>query len=317
MPVSLSFMGLSLILVASILLRHHTQKNLIDFQQKSIWLICLLLVGIFIFLLSFFSLTQVLWCLIVTGSIFFIWDKIPPKHNIQSLYIQSLSKTIGEVLQKLLPWLLLLALSHSFLASFYYISFNSMAPTLKEGDIVVVLPKNSIYFSNKGQKESIQKGQVIVFRDIKQKINLIKRVIGIPGDTITYGDKTLLINGQKIKKKFINKILNTDLKKLSKIEAPHELSQFEQNIELNTFNIFEDENLLNNELLIKDKNCIPVETFIQCSIPNDQYFVLGDNRDHSLDSRHHGLINKKDIYGRAVFILMNISQFNRFFEKIR
>ncbi|MCV2503592.1 MAG: signal peptidase I, partial [Neisseriaceae bacterium] len=200
----------------------------------------------------------------------------------------------------------------SIFRSFYYIPSYSMEPTLKTGDIVIVLPENSIYFWGRDKKEFIQRGQVIVFRDPKQKINLIKRVIAIPEDTVIYHSKTLLINGEEIKKEFINKTLNTDFKKLSKIEKSHELLQFKQNIESKTFDIFEDEQLINNnaEALIQDKNCILIAAGVKCDVPENQCFVLGDNRDYSLDSRHHGLINKKDIYGKAVYILINTAQFN-------
>ncbi|MCV2503591.1 MAG: hypothetical protein N4Q30_05885 [Neisseriaceae bacterium] len=112
MPTSLAVMGLALILVTSILLWYSLQDRT-DFAQKSVWLICLLLLGIFAFLLSIFSLNQVLWFFIVAGLISFLWSKVLKKDDTQLLLNE-----ISKVLQKLFPWFLFLVVLRLFLEVF-------------------------------------------------------------------------------------------------------------------------------------------------------------------------------------------------------
>ena len=126
---------------------------------------------------------------------------------------------------------------------------ESMYPTLHNKDIMI-LDKIKYKYS------SIERFDIVVIRNDGK--NIIKRVIGLPGDSVDYIDSNLYING----KMYVEKYLDSDVK-----------------------------TLLNGADFEVD------------NIPDDYYFVLGDNREVSKDSRSVGLINKKDIEGKATITI--------------
>ncbi len=130
---------------------------------------------------------------------------------------------------------------------------TSMVPTLEHGDIMIL---NEIgYYLN-----GLERFDIVVIDDNDDKI--IKRIIGLPGETVEYRDNKLLINNEEIHESFKHE--NTKDFKLSDI----------------------------NETII----------------PNNYYFVLGDNRNNSKDSRIIGLIHKSKIRGKASFILYPLNR---------
>lgn len=135
---------------------------------------------------------------------------------------------------------------------------ESMYPTLHNKDIMI-LDKIKYKYS------SIERFDIVVIRNDGK--NIIKRVIGLPGDSVDYIDSKLYING----KMYVEKYLDSDVK-----------------------------TLLNGSDFEVD------------NIPDDCYFVLGDNREVSKDSRSIGLIKKKDIEGKAT---ITIFPFNRLGSK--
>ena len=135
---------------------------------------------------------------------------------------------------------------------------ESMYPTLHNKDIMI-LDKIKYKYS------SIERFDIVVIRNDGK--NIIKRVIGLPGDSVDYIDSNLYING----KMYVEKYLDSDVK-----------------------------TLLNGSDFEVD------------NIPDDCYFVLGDNREVSKDSRSIGLIKKKDIEGKAT---ITIFPFNRLGSK--
>ena len=163
------------------------------------------------------------------------------------------NKTVREVVIYILI-LLLVILCRTFVFSLIKVNGSSMINTLHNKDIMIL---NKIYY----KYNDIKRFDIVVIDDEKDYI--IKRVIGLPGETVEYIDNELYINGKKIKEKFSHK--DTDDYSLDKLDV--------------------------------DK------------IPKDYYFVLGDNRKNSMDSRIIGLIPKKKILGRAKYTLLPISRF--------
>lgn len=131
-----------------------------------------------------------------------------------------------------------------YIISIQQIVGPSMKPTLSKDDVVIV---NKVY-------KTLSRGDIIVFEYDGMK-NLVKRIVGMPGDIIEYKDNTLYINNQAYKEPYLQ------------------------------------DNVVTSDFKLADIN--------ETKIPKEEYFVLGDNRENSMDSRKIGLIKKKDIIGRV------------------
>jgi len=195
-----------------------------------------------------------------------------------------------------LPILLIVLLLRSFLAEPFRIPSGSMLPTLLIGDYILVnkyeygirLPITKTKIFNISEPK---RGDVIVFRyPGNEDINFIKRVIGIPGDKIKYYNKQLYVNGVIYKK--------------SKQETHEYLSVFGRQ-ELEIFTENDNQKIYN----ILNDNMSPVNDD-EFFVPENKYFVMGDNRDHSSDSRYWGFVPEKNLVGEAFLIWMNFDSKN-------
>lgn len=139
-------------------------------------------------------------------------------------------------------------------------SGDSMEPTIQDTDWLIM---------KRGQ--SVSAFDIVIFSD-KESNMYVKRIIGIPGDTVNSVNGSLLINGKNIREDYLSTERNASL------ELDFQFSQVIQNTPI-YYNYTE-----------KQINEIT-------EIPADMYLVLGDNRNNSVDSRHIGLISKKDIQG--------------------
>ena len=172
-----------------------------------------------------------------------------------------------------------------FLFSFFFgvsqIDGTSMRPTLSDNEYV--------FYAHKYYKDNeIKLGDIILF-EVKNEENLfIKRVVGIPGDTIKMKNGILSVNG---------------IKKTGNLEI--EMNIYEEKI--NTSNIFKILNISKSE----EHN-----NFKKVKIPEDHYFVLGDNREVSNDSRDMGLIKKENIIHKYLPQNHYIYNFSRYFFTI-
>jgi len=136
-----------------------------------------------------------------------------------------------------------------------------------------------------------QRGDVIVFRyPGNEKINFIKRVIGIPGDKIKYLNKKLYVNELEYKKQ------KKDTHKYIDDFERQELEIFEEDDNHKIYNTLNDNMSPSND-----------DEFL---VPDNQYFVMGDNRDHSSDSRYWGFVPEKNLVGEAFLIWMNFNSKN-------
>lgn len=145
----------------------------------------------------------------------------------------------------------------TFLMTPYYVQQESMMPNFQPNNYLIV---------NRWSLRSneLDRGDVTVFKVPDEKDALIKRVIGLPGETIEVKERSVFINGEEI-----------------------------------------DE----SSYLAED-----IETWgnVNLSLGEDEYFMMGDNRNHSLDSRHFGAINIEQMVGRASVRLLPVSQIERF-----
>jgi signal peptidase I len=154
-----------------------------------------------------------------------------------------------------------------------------------------------------------QRGDVMVFkypRDMSQ--DYIKRVIGIPGDKIVYENKRLTVNGQEVAYTAMDDYLDDESLKYQKqftellAGAPHRVLNV---AEMPTYDASQVMNFPNREA------CVYTYEKFSCIVPAGNYFMMGDNRDKSSDSRYWGFVPNKNIVGKAFFVWMNIGNLSR------
>lgn len=195
-----------------------------------------------------------------------------------------------EYAKSLFPVFFLVLLFRSFIAEPFTIPSESMLPTLEVGDYIVV---NKFSYGFRlpviGTKilemDDPERGDVMVFKFPENpKINFIKRVVALPGDTLKYENKRLYINGEKVEE-----ILMDSSENLSS-------SQARQYIE----NIDGVEHAIRKRLGASGFN-----TQTEWLVPEGHYFVMGDNRDNSNDSRFWGTVPDELVMGKAFAIWMH------------
>ncbi len=201
---------------------------------------------------------------------------------------------VVEYSRSLFPVLLIVLLFRSFLFEPFKIPSGSMIPTLLIGDFIVVnkyayglrLPVLNKKIWEIGEPG---RGDVAVFRyPVDTSVNFIKRVIGLPGDTVTYRNKELFVNGERVEMEVEGAFTGADVK----CSTP----------DRSVFKVQESLDGVEHDILIHDsargRNG-------QWEVPQGHYFVMGDNRDRSNDSREWGFVPEKNLVGRAVGIWLN------------
>lgn len=200
---------------------------------------------------------------------------------------------ILEYARSFFPILLIVFLLRSFLYEPFRIPSPSLEPTLLTGDFILVNKYDyGIRIPILGKKllsiSQPKRGDIMVFRwPPNRSVNFIKRVIGLPGDHISYIDKVLYVNGEKIEQQAL-KNLFTEYEagtKLLTIEKQEDLLGVKHHIYVNP-----------------DKYASDYQDIV---VPDGMYFVMGDNRDDSADSRYWGFVPDENILGRAVFVWMS------------
>ena len=155
---------------------------------------------------------------------------------------------------------------------------------------------------------SPQRGDVMVFRyPPKPNLDYIKRVVGVPGDEVAYLNKKLTINGQPLGKSVLSDYFDEDLLRYSK--------QFEEVTGTKKYRLLNDDDrpafIPGTEDFPNKQNCRYSSEGVVCKVPEGHYFMMGDNRDNSLDSRYWGFVPEKNIVGKAFFVWMNFGNFKR------
>jgi signal peptidase I len=214
----------------------------------------------------------------------------------------------------LFPVLVVVFLLRSFLVEPFRIPSESMMPTLQDGDFILVnkytygvrLPILNQKIINVNEP---QRGEVMVFRfPINPSENYIKRVIGLPGDTVAYKNKRLTINDKAVPTETQDGYLHS--KRL------YYSAQFEETLGKGAHRILNDEIRSANGYDTSDfhrykENCQYNTEGVICQVPEGHYFVMGDNRDNSRDSRFWGFVPEENIIGKAFFIWFNFSDPSR------
>ena len=216
------------------------------------------------------------------------------------------------------PVIALVFVLRSFLWEPFKIPSSSMVPTLLVGDFILVNKYTygiRLPIINKKivQVNDPQRGDVMVFKypkDMSQ--DYIKRVIGVPGDKITYENKRLTVNGKPVEYTPLDDYLDDQhpvyhkqyVEKLPGKEGgtPHRILNSEGRPTLDLGNV---ENFPHREA------CDYSYDKFTCIVPEGNYLMLGDNRDNSQDSRYWGFVPDKNIVGKAIVVWMNFGQPSR------
>jgi signal peptidase I len=229
----------------------------------------------------------------ITGIIYFLDILILKRKRLK----KQKPPLIIEYGKSFFPILLVVFIIRSFIVEPFKIPSGSMMPTLISGDFIVVnkfsygirFPVWNKVLINLGKPN---RGDVFVFHYPEDpSIDYIKRVIGLPGDEIRYENKELFINGEIINKTFLGKYSYT----------------FNENEMLEASEFIETLDNSNYSILVHD---IPSENY-KFNVPEGHYFAMGDNRDNSSDSRVWGFVSDELLVGKAFFIWLNFSEFNR------
>jgi len=215
----------------------------------------------------------------------------------------------------LFPVIVAVFLLRSFLFEPFKIPSGSMMPTLLTGDLILVnkftyglrLPVINTKMTD-GTPPA--RGDVMVFRyPPKPSMDYIKRVVGVPGDEVAYLNKKLTINGQPVSKDAMPDFLDEDTMRY--------LKQYREEIGGKQHLLLNDENrragLSEAEIMPfpNQDNCRYSVEGVVCKVPAGHYFMMGDNRDNSLDSRYWGFVPDQNIVGRAFFVWMNFGNLKR------
>ena len=250
-------------------------------------------------------------------------------HRKQALLQQGFSQVEGDVepaRQKLLmqPWwldwtaglfpvILAVFVLRSFLFEPFKIPSGSMIPTLRIGDLILVnkfhygvrLPViNTKIIAN----HEPQRGDVMVFRYPPQpSLDYIKRVVAVPGDEVAYLNKQLSINGQPVPRQALPEFFDGDTMRYAKA--------FEEQLGGRRYGTLNDDDRPAfvpgaSDFPHRDQCRYTVEGVV-CKVPQGHYFLMGDNRDNSLDSRYWGFVPEENIVGKAFFVWMNFGDLGR------
>lgn len=213
-----------------------------------------------------FSLILVLASL-VTGLVWLLDKLVLKKRRAANRFQDKKPGLLVEYSNSFFPVLALVLVLRSFLFEPFQIPSGSMLPTLKIGDFILV---NKFSYGvrlpvvNKRiiEVDNPSPGDVVVFRyPLDERLNYIKRVIGVAGDKISYTNSQLVINGQPVGRQLLKK---------NPVESPKE-ELWQETLADASYSVYNYPQ--------------PTFNFPEITVPEGYYFVMGDNRDHSNDSR--------------------------------
>jgi signal peptidase I len=204
--------------------------------------------------------------------------------------------------QEIRPLLILALVMFSIrssLADWNVVPSGSMQPTILVGDRVLV---NKLAYDLKvpfttwhiAEWSNPQRGDIVVFFSPKDGTRLVKRVIGLPGDTVELRNDQLVINGQPVD------YTTLDSKISGQLSGPERAR-----------GIFAKEQLFAHSHAVMAINGIPaMRTFGPVHVSDGHYFMMGDNRDNSFDSRYFGTVDRRQIVGRATSVVLSLDKSN-------
>ncbi|MEW6991051.1 signal peptidase I [Colwelliaceae bacterium 6441] len=196
--------------------------------------------------------------------------------------------------KSLLVFISLMLVFRSAVADWNDVPTGSMNPTIVQGDRILInklaYDVNIPFIQKSLIKLSDPKvNDIVIFESKAADKRLVKRVIGVPGDIITLNNNELIINGQKVAYQLLTK---TSDKKI----IHEQINHLTHKIQLTTSPSY-------------------LASFSSVKVPDDHYLVLGDNRDHSADSRVIGFVPRNEIIGRSSRVVFSLNYDNYFLPR--
>lgn len=217
----------------------------------------------------------------------------------------NIRKTLSEN-KGFLFFIFAMILMRSAVADWYGVPSSSMYPHLMQGDRVISnrlaydfkLPFTDIILKKIADP---QRGDVVTFTSPEADIRLIKRIIGLPGDVISMKDERLMINGvaaqyqalPNIDAKFLNPKKEYDQPQLAFTETLPDLRH--------------------NIIVMPDRQAM--RSFEPITVPENHYFMMGDNRDNSHDSRYYGMVKRELLTGRVTHLMFSLDYENHYWPR--
>lgn len=196
-------------------------------------------------------------------------------------------------IRSIFPVLLLVWIIRSFIVQPYHVPTGSLEPTIYPGDFMLVnqfayglhFPVFHKKFLSVGDPK---RGDIVLFHwPPHPHMIYVKRMIGLPGDHIRYHDKVLFINGKKMAQSFVKQTQDREPG-----ETPVPVYQFKERL-----------GSIEHAILLRPY--YDASGNFDLSVPKDHYFVMGDNRDNSGDSREWGFVPKSHLIGKALIVLVS------------
>jgi signal peptidase I len=192
----------------------------------------------------------------------------------------------------------------SAIADWNDVPTGSMKPTIMEGDRIFV---NKLAYDLKvpfttwhlAQWDNPKRGDIVVFFSPKDNMRLVKRVIGLPGDTIELRNDEVFVNGKALKYEALTQSV---INELPAREQPHHL--------------FASEDIKDHQhpVMATPQLSAPRD-FGPITVPDGKYFMMGDNRDNSYDSRFYGCVGRDRIVGRASTVVISLDRADYFMPR--
>jgi|SRR5882724_5851938 len=192
----------------------------------------------------------------------------------------------------------------SSLADWNDVPTGSMKPTILEGDRIFV---NKLAYDLKvpftiwhlAQWSNPQRGDIVVFFSPKDGTRLVKRVIGLPGDTVELQNERLIINGVPVGYDSSDQKMGAELSGTERERG-----------------VFTTEKLDAVPHAVMAINGLPaMRSFRPVRVPEGRYFMMGDNRDNSFDSRYFGTVAREEIAGRATSVVLSLNKANHWLPR--
>lgn len=222
-----------------------------------------------------------------------------------SVAIRSKLAVVWRESRGLVLFLVLMVIFRGAIADWNLVPSGSMRPTILEGDRIWVnklaydfkLPFTSVAVASWRQPK---RGDIIVFRSPEDGIRLVKRLVAIPGDVVAMSDNRLQINSLPVE--YEPDVGGSILRDLE--EGRNSALVLRESIDAQT-----------HDVQITTRYYARLSSFPPLEVPSGKYFVLGDNRDNSRDSRFFGFVDSGDIIGRVSTVVVSLDGNNYYLPR--
>ncbi|MDO5059069.1 MAG: signal peptidase I [Neisseria sp.] len=294
-----------------------------DWSSGLQWGYLAVLAGTFGLLAQVMSFTAVFLIFVLFTGALWLWHKVAVKKEAED------GNHFRDYLGSFFPIMAVLFMLRAFVAEPFQIPSSSMRPGLSVGDFILTSKSSygiRIPVLNKVLIDtgSVERGDVVVFNYPENPdVNYIKRTVGLPGDLVEYKDKTLYINGQALSQTAdgVETYPENTPAGMRDISA----ERFTERLGERSYTVLkmpEYPSFLPQGVRADfpyRENCQYAEdgSAFSCRVPDGHYFMMGDNRDNSEDSRYWGFVADEYIVGKAFLIWLNLGDFSRIGSRIR